>query len=114
MKDGLTVSSDGTKEWRVNGELHREDGPAIELPNGTKYWFINNKFHREDGPAIEQADGHKEWWVNGERHREDGPAIELPNDFNQYWLNGVEVVGSELRKIRAREEANIENTLAVL
>jgi hypothetical protein len=30
--------ADGTKEWYINGQLHREDGPAIEWANGTKEW----------------------------------------------------------------------------
>ena len=33
----------GTKIWRLNGKLHREDGPACEYPDGTKYWFLNDK-----------------------------------------------------------------------
>jgi hypothetical protein len=31
----------GVKQWRLNGEWHREDGPAIEYPDGTKHWFFN-------------------------------------------------------------------------
>lgn len=31
---------------------------------GTKIWKLNGKLHREDGPAIEWADGRKEWWIN--------------------------------------------------
>ena len=33
--------SDGTKEWRLNGTLHRTDGPAIEDSDGTKEWWLN-------------------------------------------------------------------------
>ena len=29
----------GVKEWRINGKLHREDGPAIEFANGNKEWY---------------------------------------------------------------------------
>jgi hypothetical protein len=61
------VYKDGTKSWYLNGKLHREDGPAVELTNGTKYWCLNNKYHREDGPAIEFADGCKSWYLNDER-----------------------------------------------
>jgi hypothetical protein len=32
---------------------------------GTKKWFINGQFHREDGPAIDLADGEKNWCING-------------------------------------------------
>ncbi|MDP2696082.1 MAG: hypothetical protein Q8O87_02405, partial [bacterium] len=30
-------------EWRLDGKLHREDGPALEFANGTKSWYINGK-----------------------------------------------------------------------
>jgi hypothetical protein len=65
MKDGLHISAAGTKRWFLNGKLHREDGPAIELANGYKAWYLNGKFHREDGPAIEYTNGDKAWWLNG-------------------------------------------------
>jgi hypothetical protein len=77
----------GDKQWRLNGKLHREDGPADERSNGDKYWSLNGKLHREDGPAIEYADGHKEWFLNGKRHREDGPAIEYANGDKSWFLN---------------------------
>ena len=48
-----TEKEDGTIEWRLDGELHRENGPAVEKPNGTRVWFREGKQHREDGPAIE-------------------------------------------------------------
>ena len=57
----------GTKEWFLNGKLHREDGPAHEFPNGTKAWYLNGKHHREDAPAVEWSNGAKEWWLNGEK-----------------------------------------------
>jgi hypothetical protein len=31
-----------------------------------KEWWLNDQLHREDGPAIEWADGTKSWWLNGE------------------------------------------------
>jgi len=33
--------SSGRKEWYLNGDLHRTDGPAVELPNGAKEWYLN-------------------------------------------------------------------------
>jgi hypothetical protein len=29
------------KFWYLNGELHREDGPAAEYSDGKKYWYLN-------------------------------------------------------------------------
>ena len=40
---GELDESNGVKCWYLNGDLHREDGPAIEAANGTKYWYINGK-----------------------------------------------------------------------
>ena len=42
-----------------SGQLHREDGPAIEYHNGNKHWYINGVRHRTDGPACEDSDGSK-------------------------------------------------------
>ena len=44
----------GIKRWKLNGELHREDGPAIEFSDGSKYWYKHDKPHRLDGPAVIQ------------------------------------------------------------
>ena len=57
---------DGTKEWRLNGKYHREDGPAIEWSNGGKHWYLNGKRHREDRPAYEGSGGIKRWYLNDE------------------------------------------------
>ena len=43
----------------------------------------NGELHREDGHAVEYASGSKEWWINGLRHREDGPAIENFDAINR-------------------------------
>ena len=61
---GIAEWPDGEKEWYLDGEYHRVDGPAIEYADGRKRWFLNGKLHRVDGPAIEWADGRKQWWLN--------------------------------------------------
>jgi len=33
----------GLKEWWLNGERHREDGPAVEFDNGREEWYLNGK-----------------------------------------------------------------------
>jgi len=30
------------KDWKINGELHREDGPAVEYDDGINFWYLNN------------------------------------------------------------------------
>ena len=84
----VKVYENDDKEWCLNGQLHREDGPAVELSDGYKAWFLNGQLHREDGPAREWANGTKQWWLNGKLHREDGPAVECVNGDKQWWLNG--------------------------
>jgi hypothetical protein len=38
----VRVSADKTK-WYLNGQLHREDGPAVEYTDGDKSWFLNGQ-----------------------------------------------------------------------
>jgi len=60
----VTVSKEST-EWRLNGKLHREDGPARIWADGSKSWWIHGNQHREDGPAYEGADGSTWWYTHG-------------------------------------------------
>ena len=39
----VDVYNTGSKFWFLNGELHREDGPACEWADGSKAWFLNGK-----------------------------------------------------------------------
>ena len=59
--NGIVVRTyaDGTKEWWLNGQRHRADGPAIERADGSNEWWLNGELHRADGPAYERADGSK-------------------------------------------------------
>ena len=62
------IGADGTRQWWLNDQRHRSDGPAIEDASGAKQWFWNDRIHREDGPAIIFADGTKQWWLNDKRY----------------------------------------------
>ena len=53
----------GSKRWYQNGELHREDGPAVIYADGSEAWYQNNKLHRIGGTL---ANGYKEWYQNGD------------------------------------------------
>jgi len=44
----MKVDGRGTKEWYLNGKLHRTDGPAIEWANGYKAWYLNGKKYTEE------------------------------------------------------------------
>jgi len=56
----------GITKWFHNGQLHRVNGPAVELGNGDKEWYYEGQLHRDDGPAVERADGTKVWCWRGE------------------------------------------------
>ncbi len=76
--DGTTwfQNPDLSVEYRdAQGNLHREDGPALSYPDGTNFWFRHGTIHRADGPAIERADGTREWLIDGELHNDNGPAM---------------------------------------
>ena len=88
-EDGPAVEwANGSKCWYINGKKHREDGPAIEYKNGSKSWYLSGKCHREDGPAYIGADGDKVWYLNGKLHREDGPAVEWADGDKVWYING--------------------------
>ena len=40
---------------------------SFESADGHKEWYINDELHRKDGPAVEYEDGYKAWWINGKR-----------------------------------------------
>jgi hypothetical protein len=42
----VTVNENSTKFW-LNGQLHREDGPAVEYPSGAKSWYLNDEYLTE-------------------------------------------------------------------
>ena len=94
----VRVYKNGDKAWYLNGNRHREDGPAIECADGYKEWYLNGNRHREDGPAVEYADGSKCWYLNGNRHREDGPAIECADGSKAWFLNDEEYSESDWKK----------------
>ena len=41
MEYVVKVNEHGTRQWFVNGKLHREDGPAVEYASGTRQWYVN-------------------------------------------------------------------------
>ena len=60
------------------GELHRDDGPAIETSIGVKAWYRHGEFHRVGGPAIEYPNGYRAWYINGK---------EITRDVDQWLLD---------------------------
>lgn len=100
----MTIFSDGTQEWYLNGKLHREDGPACIWPDGYQEWWLNGQLHREDGPARIGTDGTQVWYRNGQRHREDGPAYIQPDEYQEWWRNGIRVPAPSIDPTPGRKE----------
>lgn len=91
----VRVNPNGTKQWFLNGERHRKNGPAIEHANGTKQWWLNGKLHREDGPAIIYANGISLWYKHGLKIKH--PHKKQHNEKN---VTIVKVNGKRYRKIK--------------
>jgi len=108
IKYVVEVYADGDKHWYLNGERHREDGPAIESADGDKFWYLNGELHREDGPAVAYDIGDKYWYLNGKLHREDGPAIEYFDGSKFWYLNGKELTEEEHK---AKTNPTVEMTM---
>jgi hypothetical protein len=61
----IEISDRGSKRYYCEGQLHREDGPAVERFDGTNIWYYHGKIHRDNGPAIVWYDGDCDWYYNG-------------------------------------------------
>ena len=81
--------SNEKERWENDeGQLHRDNGPAVEYKDGTRVWWQSDQLHRNGGPAVEHASGYRAWYQNDQRHRDDGPAIEYADGTRMWHLNG--------------------------
>lgn len=89
------------KEYKLNGKLHRLDGPAMEYCNEPDVysWYLNGKLHRIGGPAISSGAIEKRWYANGVLHREDGPASINCNGVESWYVNGKRLTKEEFEKL---------------
>lgn len=108
------VYPNGNIEYRLNGLVHREDGPArISAMDDIKQWFINGKLHRDDGPAVINKGAHGTlyyaWYWHGILHRKDGPAIIYPETNGlQWWLHSSQYESFE-KWLKANNEIDEED-----
>lgn len=72
--------------WYKNGNLHRDDEPAIVYDSGTKYWCINGLNHRLSGPAY-ITNGYSKFYIHGKEYFE-----------HEYWKHPL-VVEYKLNRI---------------
>ena len=96
LKYRIEVDGHGNRlYYNSAGQLHRDDGPAVEYEDGRKEWWQNGQLHRTHGPAAIWWHGTKEWHQNGKLHRTDGPAIISKTGVPSFWLNGEYMTPSE-------------------
>ena len=65
-----------SRKYKLNGVLHRTDGPAWEQWDDdgrlfSRSFWVNDELHRTDGPAWEEWDKkgrfiYREFWINNE------------------------------------------------
>ena len=80
-----------TRIWHnIDGEIHRDSGPAVIHFNGTKEWWKHGERYRDNGlPTVETPGGMKMWHNRqGQLHREGLPALIGPGG-PEWWLHGI-------------------------
>ena len=70
-KSKLYVSLERASWFNDKGNLHRDDGPALEYSDGSKLWYLNGLSNRDDGPAVVYSGGFKAWYLNGISYAEE-------------------------------------------
>ena len=81
---GVVKDEKNTIAYYLNGNFHREDGPAVIYDNSYQAWYLNGKYHRTDGPAVEWGEA-REWCLNGEFYGYN-------NDYtNESWIRFVQL-----------------------
>ena len=78
-------------KWTLLGKLHSFcDLPALEFTNGSKEWYINDELHREnDLPAVDRPK-RRSWYINGQCHRDGRLPASIHANGDKYWYeNGV-------------------------
>ena len=90
-----------TNEWKLDGEFHRIDGPAVATYRSSdnvilsEVYYFKGMNQRKAGPAIIEyyESGkvkHEQWIFANKLHRTDGPAATYFNECGkiraQHWL----------------------------
>jgi hypothetical protein len=97
-----SVSGDTWVVWKMDGKLHRTDGPAVIDSDGTQVWYLDGKVHRTDGPAAIDSDGTQAWYLDNKLHRTDGPAF-IRADGSQWWyLDGKRYTEKEFNAEKSK------------
>jgi hypothetical protein len=65
---------DDCKEYYIDGRLHKR-----QYDDGYTSWWLNGERHREDGPAVEDPHGLSGWYLNGKQI-----GVSTQKEFEQY------------------------------
>ncbi len=87
--------------------------------NGDKLWFLNGKLHREDGPAVELANGDKSWYLDGYKYTKEDWEKEVARPNKSSSLDGklVEIDGKKYKLVLdgpSETDKKIETALSKL
>ncbi|WP_433673909.1 hypothetical protein [Microbacterium gorillae] len=61
----VAVDAPTGRYYLRGGHPHREDGPAYEGLDGTQEWRVDGELHRDGAPAVIHDDGSEEFWEHG-------------------------------------------------
>lgn len=90
----VVIDSDGTKTYyNDDGQIHREDGPALIYPNGCTEHWINGEYasNYELGAPDVVDEGGVTWWHDRQHHSINRPANDYPNGQKLWLDNGYEI-----------------------
>ena len=90
VKNGIDKTDNCSINHFLNGQYHRENGPAIVWDDGSQEYYLNGKQHCDNGPAYIWDEFHQKYYLNGFLHRTDGPAIHWDSD-DEYFINGIDI-----------------------
>lgn len=82
----------------VNGNLHREDGSAVDNNDGHKEWWLNGNRHRIGEPAIIFASRDFQYYENNKCSQKDSPAVINTDGYSEYWVDGRKLDKEEFNK----------------
>jgi len=80
VENEAIIGGGSTVIWRkpFTHTPHRIGGPSHEFADGGKYWFVDGQCHREDGPAIEYGNEDPGLWnLNGKTYTKEEHAAEM-------------------------------------
>lgn len=76
----------------------------VTVSNGTLRWTLDGNLHREDGPAVEHADGRKTFYLDGHRLSQEQHAF-LTRPIKELTTAEIEFVVGHRVIVKEKPEA---------